>query len=219
MPQKFKAAIFDLDGVIVDTAKFHYEAWKNIAHKLGYFLTLEQNELLKGVSRIDSMEIVANLSGKTISEQEKSNLAAEKNDRYIQLVDTLKPDDILPGVYKLLRVLKEKNIKIVLGSASKNAAAVVKKLGIENIFDAIADAAKIKNPKPDPEIFLKCAELCGMHAHECVVFEDSSAGITAAKAGGMYAVGIGSPSILKQADLVIPDTLNLQCDVVRNLFT
>lgn len=212
---KCQAAIFDLDGVIVDTAKFHYQAWKETAKELGLDFTLEQNELLKGVSRMASLDILLNLAGVTASQKEKERMADEKNQRYVLLTQTVTPADALPGIVDCITQLKRRGVKIVLGSASKNARPVLDRLGLTGQFDTIVDGTQVSNPKPDPEVFLKGAELTGVPTDRCVVFEDSVAGIQAAKTGGMFAVGVGDPSILALADIVVQRT---DCEAVYQLF-
>lgn len=209
MEKKYKGVLLDLDGVIVDTAKFHYMAWKNVALKLGFEFTLEQNERLKGVSRMESMNIVANLSGKEITQSQKFALATQKNEEYVKFIEKLTPNDVLDGVMDFLYTLKKNRIKIVLGSASKNANLVLKKLKLEQIFDGVVDGTTVEKPKPDPQVFKKGAEVCKLKPCECVVFEDAVAGIQAAKKAGCFAVGVGNADILTQADMVV-DKLNVK---------
>jgi len=198
-----KCAIFDLDGVIVDTAKYHYIAWKEIAENLGFEFTEKDNERLKGVSRMESLEILLSVGKISMPSNEKETLAKAKNERYKSLISNLKPDEILPGAKQFIEFLRAKRILIALASASKNAQFIIEKLNIVSLFDAIIDAHNIKNPKPNPEIFLKAAEVLNLHPKECVVFEDAEAGVEAAKAAGMKCIGIGNPEILKNADFVV----------------
>lgn len=196
-----KGAIFDLDGVIVDTAKYHYLAWKRLANEeLGFDFTPEQNEMLKGVSRVRSLEILLELSGQTRTKEEQEALCAKKNDWYVDSIKTIDESEILKGAKEYLIQLRNKGVKISLGSASKNAVPILEGLGIIDLFDEIIDGNKVSKAKPDPEVFLKGAEALGLEPKDCVVFEDSAAGIEAAKAGGMYAVGIGTPEALPLAD-------------------
>jgi beta-phosphoglucomutase len=204
-----KAFLFDLDGVLVDTAVFHYQAWRRMANSLGFDFTHEFNETLKGVSRVDSLERILALGNVQLSQERKLELAAQKNDWYLELVSQMTPDDILPGVNAFLAQIKQageqgRPIKIALGSVSKNAPLILERVGLSHIFNAIIDGTKITNSKPDPEVFLKGAAELNVEPEECVVFEDAVAGIEAAKRGGMFAVGIGTPDILTQADLVVP---------------
>lgn len=201
-----KAIIFDLDGVIVDTAHYHYIAWKRLAQELGIDLTLADNEKLKGVSRVRSMEIILALGGVTLGEQEKEQLANKKNIWFIDHLERMAPDEIFPGVKDLIRKLKDKGIRIALASSSKNAKMVIQLLHIENEFDVVVDGSMIVNSKPDPEIFLLAAQKLGLPPEQCLVFEDAAAGVEAAKAAGMKCVGIGSEEQLGQADLVLPAT-------------
>jgi beta-phosphoglucomutase len=200
---EIKACIFDLDGVIVDTAKYHYLAWQEIAHELNFEFTPEHNECLKGVSRMRSLEILLQVGGLTFDEDTKFRLAEKKNHIYREYILTLTPDEILPGVKEFLFELREHHIGTVLGSASKNAMTILEKLEITGWFDAIIDGNKVTKAKPDPEIFLKGAKELGIPAKNCVVFEDAETGVEAALAAGMKCVGVGNPKILGKAHLVI----------------
>lgn len=187
---KKKAVIFDLDGVIVTTDKYHYNAWKKLVDEEGIFFNHEINEGLRGVSRMESLEIILEKSSTIYSEREKADLAERKNDYYRKSLDSLTPDDILPGVLSLLAQLKEKGIKTAIGSSSKNTAFILEKTGLQGQFDAVADGNGIKRSKPDPEVFLLAARLLETSPQDCVVVEDAEAGIEAALAAGMKAVGI-----------------------------
>ena len=198
-----KAFIFDLDGVIVDTAVFHYQAWKRMANeKLGFDIDEEFNETLKGVSRVESLERILALGHKTISEKEKEDFATQKNDWYLELVGGMTTRDILPGIVSLLEQCKQADIKIGLGSVSKNARMILEKVGIINYFDVIIDGTKISRGKPDPEVFIKGAEELGVEPWECVVFEDAPAGVEAAIRAGIKTVGIGTNAALPNATVV-----------------
>ena len=199
----FETVIFDLDGVITDTAKYHYLAWKKITDEIGVTFDEKVNERLKGVDRIHSLEIILKNTGPHFSEAEKRRIADEKNEYYQRFVATITPEDLLPGARNVLEILKANGIKIGLASASKNAPTVIEKLQIGEFFDFMADAAKIKRGKPDSEIFLTVAENLQTEAKKCIGVEDAIAGIRAIKAAGMYAVGIGDPQVLKEADEVI----------------
>lgn len=201
--RKIEACLFDLDGVIVDTAKYHFLAWKQLADELGIDFTLENNELLKGVSRMQSLDIILDLGKKTLTEDQKINYANKKNEVYLEYIHKMKDDEILPGVRSFIEGLKEQGIRVALGSASKNAPLILQQLKIETLFDAVIDGNQVSNAKPNPEVFLKGAEALNVNAPECVVFEDAIAGVEAAKNAGMLCVGIGDPMTLKQADLVI----------------
>ena len=195
-----KGFLFDLDGVIVDTAVFHFQAWRRLAQKLGGDFTEEQNEQLKGVSRVDSLKKIIEWTGATVSDEEFQTLMVEKNEWYLELVQGLGPQDALPGALNFLQTAYDEGIKIALGSASKNAPMILEKLGITPLFTAIIDGNNVVNGKPHPEVFLKGAEALGLEPSECVVFEDSIAGVQAAKTGGMSSVGIGDAETL-QADI------------------
>jgi len=195
-----KGFLFDLDGVIVDTAVFHFQAWRRLAQKLGGDFTEEQNEQLKGVSRVDSLKKIIEWTGATVSDEEFQTLMVEKNEWYLELVQGLGPQDALPGALDFLQTAYDQGLKIALGSASKNAPMILKKLGITPLFTAIIDGNNVVNGKPHPEVFLKGAEALGLEPSECVVFEDSIAGVQAAKTGGMSSVGIGDAETL-QADI------------------
>ena len=198
-----KACIFDLDGVIVDTAKYHYLAWKKLADELGIEFTLHDNERLKGVSRMRSLEILLELGKAEYSETDKQAMATKKNTWYVDFIYQLKPTDILPGAKDFLIELREQGIKTALGSASKNAPLILEKLSISSLFDVIVDGNIVSRAKPDPEVFLKGAEALKVDPMECVVFEDAQAGIDAAKNAKMVCVGIGDEAILCNADIVV----------------
>jgi beta-phosphoglucomutase len=196
---KQKAFIFDLDGVIVDTAKYHYLAWKKIADRLGIDFTHEHNELLKGVSRGRSLDIILGIGQVEASQEDKDAWLTEKNDDYMNSVANMAADEILDGVMPVLEWLKANKQGIALGSASKNARPILEKVGIIDYFDAIVDGNDVTNAKPDPEVFLRAAALVGKPASEAIVFEDSMAGIHAANIAGMASVGIGDRQILQDA--------------------
>jgi beta-phosphoglucomutase len=204
MIQEMRAAIFDLDGVIVDTAKYHYLAWKCLANELGFEFTEADNERLKGVSRVHSLEILLEIGGLTLDDATKSQLAIRKNDWYIEYISNMDASEILPGAVEYLQSLRSRGLKIALGSASRNAPFILERLGISSLFDSVVDGNKVSKAKPDPEVFLRAAEELNISPGECVVFEDAEAGIEAAHRAGMSTVGIGKPSILKEAEIVIP---------------
>ena len=199
-----QACLFDLDGVIVDTAQFHYIAWREMAQDLGFDLTREENERLKGISRMESLEIVLSIGGVQLSEDEKLRRAAAKNTRYLELCMQMTPDDALPGVRTFLDELKENGIPSGLGSASKNAQVILERIDMLRYFETIVDGNRITKGKPDPQVFLMGASDLQVAPEHCAVFEDAVAGIESAKAAGMLAVGVGEASILTQADIVIP---------------
>ncbi len=204
MSKGFKACIFDLDGVLVDTAKYHYKAWSELAASLGFFLSIEDNERLKGVSRMASLDIVLSIGGIGATSAEKERFAAGKNARYVELISSMNPDEILPGVRKFLRDLKRREIPVALASASKNAAMILDAVGIRGYFDAVADGNNTSKAKPDPEVFLAAASGMGIDPKDCVGFEDAVAGVEAVLSAGMFCIGVGKPDILARADLVIP---------------
>lgn len=198
------AFLFDLDGVLVDTAVFHYQAWRRLTQELGFDIDEAFNETLKGISRMDSLERILEHGKVTLTQKEKEAYARRKNDWYLELVNQMTPADVLPGVEDFLKAAKHGGIQIALGSASKNAPVILEKTGILSYFDAVIDGNHVSKSKPDPEVFLKGAEALGVSNAECVVFEDAYAGIQAAKAAGMYAVGIGEAGVLNNADVVVP---------------
>ena len=201
-----KACIFDLDGVIVDTAHYHFLAWKRLADELGIRFTVEDNERLKGVSRMQSMEILLGLGNVTLSQRDKENLANKKNTWFVDYVERMMPEEIYPGVKALLQQLRKQGIKTGLASSSKNAKTVIQRLHIESYFDVVVDGTMVVHSKPDPEIFLLAASKLGVDSKDCVVFEDAAAGVEAALAAGMKCVGVGSPAQLGKAQRVIEKT-------------
>ncbi|MDM1062326.1 beta-phosphoglucomutase [Empedobacter falsenii] len=196
---KTKAFIFDLDGVIVDTAKYHYLAWKKLANNLNIDFTNEHNELLKGVSRVRSLEIILGLGNVEASDEQKNEWLVQKNKEYLEYIDKMDDSEILPGVMKVLNFLKENNQPIILGSASKNARPILEKVNILNYFDDIVDGNDVSNAKPDPEVFIVGAKKANQTNENSIVFEDSVAGIEAANVAGMTSIGIGEASVLNEA--------------------
>jgi beta-phosphoglucomutase len=209
---KISAVIFDLDGVIVSTDEYHYQAWKQISDQEKIYFDREINERLRGVSRMESLEIILSHSEKSYSETDKQLLAQRKNAIYCELLNKLSPNDILPGVINLLLSLKARDIKIAIGSSSKNTPYILKQIGLASSFDAIADGNSITNSKPDPEVFLLAAEKLGVAPEECAVIEDAQAGIDAAIAVGMKAVGVGTAATCVNAHLKLKDLSNLNLD-------
>jgi len=214
---ELKGCIFDLDGVIVDTAKYHFMAWRRLAKELGFVFTVEDNEALKGVSRMASLEILLKTGGVTVSDKGKEHLAARKNGWYVEFISGMTPGEILPGSIRLLKALRKEGIITAIGSASKNAGMILDGIKLREMFDVIVDGNKIHKAKPDPEVFLRGAEEMNLQPAECIVFEDAQAGIEAAIAGGMKCVGVGSPELLGRADLVIPDLRKITIKQLRNL--
>ncbi len=197
----FKGFIFDLDGVLVDTAKYHFIAWQELANELGISFSAEDNERLKGVSRVRSLEIILEIGGKTLSKHEFDKCLVKKNEHYLEYIDKLTPDEILPGVQSFLDEAQAQGISMVVGSASKNAPRILDKLNLTHYFKAVIDGNAVSAAKPDPEVFLKGAEALELMPRDCVVFEDAQAGIDAANNGGMIPVGIGHPDTLKNATI------------------
>lgn len=212
-----KACIFDLDGVLVDTARYHFLAWKRLAAELGFELTEEANERLKGVSRMQSLEIILELSGISLGEEEKERLASKKNSWFNDFISAMKADEIFPGVKPFLQQLRNDAIKVGLASSSKNAQRIIDLLGISDCFDAVVDGTMIANTKPDPEIFLLAAKKLGMKPGDCLVFEDAEAGVEAAVRAGMKCVGIGSPKLLQQATVVVNSVRDFDYKSLRSL--
>lgn len=212
-----KGFIFDLDGVIVDTAKYHYLAWKKLANELGFEFTEEQNELLKGVSRIRSLEILLNIGKVELSEKKKQELLIAKNEEYLEYVSKMTSDEILPGIQEVLLFLKNKKIPFALGSASKNAPLILKKVGLFDKFDAIVDGNDVTKAKPDPEVFLIGAKKLNAKPENCIVIEDALAGIQAANNAGMISVAIGDKELLNEADYNLSNTKELTIDFIKTL--
>jgi beta-phosphoglucomutase len=183
--------LFDLDGVLVDTAQYHFLAWQRMAAQLGIHFSEAENEQLKGVSRAESLNRILAWGGKTLTDAEKQHWMALKNDGYLELVRGMPADDYLPGAHEFLRASRAAGIKVALGSASKNAPLILERLGWIPLFDALVDGNVVTASKPDPEVFLEGARRLGLKPEECVVFEDSEAGVEAARRGGMKVVGIG----------------------------
>jgi beta-phosphoglucomutase len=212
-----KAYLFDLDGVLVDTAKYHFIAWKKLADELNIPFTHDDNEKLKGVSRMDSLDIILKLGGRSLSTQEKNELADRKNKWFVDFVNGMSPSEIFPGVKELLAELKKRGLKVGLASSSKNAPAVLQLLGITSLFDAIVDGSMVTNAKPDPELFLLASEKLNTPPSECVVFEDAEAGVEAARRAGMKCVGVGSVSILHQADFIVKQVADFKLTDLEKL--
>ncbi|MBL7874800.1 MAG: beta-phosphoglucomutase [Cyclobacteriaceae bacterium] len=212
-----QAVIFDLDGVIIDTAHYHYIAWKRLASEFGITLTPAHNELLKGVSRMRSLEIILSLGNIALSQEQKELLAEKKNTWFVEYIESIRPEEIFPGVLDLIQNLRKRKIKIGLASSSKNAPRVIELLGIARDFDTLIDGTMINQTKPDPEIFLLAAHRLGVDPTHCLVFEDAEAGVEAARAAGMKCVGVGQPSQLGKADKVIAHTGDFNLNDLNSL--
>ena len=219
MMSKFKAVIFDLDGVITDTAEYHYLAWKQLGEDLGISFDHKFNETLKGVSRMDSLERILELGNRQndFTIEEKKALATKKNDHYVRLIQHVSPQDILPGIEQFLKDLRSEGYQIAMASASKNAFAVTNSLGLNDYFDHIVDAATVVNSKPDPEVFLKAAAAVGVAPEACIGVEDAAAGVTAINDAGMHAIAIGTDAGLNHAKIVLDSTEALTIDIVNNI--
>lgn len=204
MIQNISACIFDMDGVLVSTETYHFLAWKRLAETLGFTIDEAFNENLKGVSRAVCIDLILAHGGIQKTQIEKDNLAAQKNEWFLEYVSKISRADVLPGVIDFLHDLRKHSCKMAVGSASKNAPLLLEKMGITSFFDAIIDGNKIHKAKPNPEVFLRGAEELCVAPQNCVVFEDAQSGVEAAKAAGMLCVGIGDPSILTRADVCIP---------------
>lgn len=212
-----KGFIFDLDGVIVDTAKYHYLAWKKIADSLDIEFTHEHNELLKGVSRVRSLDIILDLGKVTASQEQKDQWLVQKNDDYLSYLVDMDETEILPGVMAVLEFLKENNQPIALGSASKNARPILEKTGILSYFDAIVDGNDVSNAKPDPEVFLIAAKQLKVTPEDSIVFEDSVAGVQAANIANMTSIGIGEENVLHEAKYLFKDFTFISTDFLNDL--
>jgi len=199
------ACIFDLDGVLVDTAVYHYQAWKKLANSLGFDFSHAQNEQLKGVNRMRSLDMILNWGGITKTDAEKEELAGLKNSWYVDMISKMSASEVLPGTLELLEELKNKGIKMALGSASKNSGLILERTNLTHFFDAVVDGNSVTTSKPDPEVFLKGAELLDTPSANCIVFEDASAGVQAAISAHMAVVGIGEAENLLGADVIIKD--------------
>lgn len=204
MTNTIQACLFDLDGVLVDTAKYHYLAWKRLADELGFEFTEQDNERLKGVSRMASLDILLSIGGVELDDAAKAELAERKNNWYVEMITKMDHSEILPGAIEFLEECRSNGIKVALGSASKNAMTILNNTGLTPYFDAIIDGTKTAAAKPDPEVFTLGASELGVTPEQCVVFEDAEAGIEAAQRAGMRSIGIGSEETLGKADLLIP---------------
>lgn len=212
-----KGFIFDLDGVIVDTAKYHFSAWKKLANAIGIDFTETQNEQLKGVSRVASLQKILSWGNTEVSAEEFTRLMTQKNDDYLSYIAQMDANEILPEVPKVINFLLENKQGIALGSASKNATAILQKVQLLEPFQAIVDGNHVTKAKPDPEVFLKAAEALHVEPKDCIVFEDAVAGIQAAKSAQMIAIGIGEQEVLHEADYVFKDFTEISTDFIQRL--
>lgn len=214
---KRKGFIFDLDGVIVDTAKYHFLAWRNLANSLHIDFSHEQNEQLKGVSRIKSLEKILNWGGISISAVEFENLLVQKNEEYLSYISKMDESEILPDTERILNFLIDYQQGIALGSASKNAVPILEKINLLDKFECIVDGNSVIKGKPNPEVFLKAADGLQVSPEDCIVFEDSIAGIQAANAADMLSIGIGEKEVLGEADFVFKDFTEISNEFLKSL--
>ena len=212
-----KGFIFDLDGVIVDTAKYHYLAWKKLANELGFEFTVEQNEMFKGVSRKRCLEILLEIGKIEATQTQFDTWMIDKNVDYLEYIENMVESEILPDVPKVLKYLKDKNIPIALGSASKNAQPILEKVGLLHYFDTIVDGNNVTKAKPDPEVFLLAAKQLDVNANDCIVFEDAVAGVEAANAAEMISIGIGDDEVLSHAKFNFNDFTEISTDFIKEL--
>lgn len=217
MSRQVRAVIFDLDGVITDSAELHFQAWGELAQHLGLPFDREFNEQLKGVGRMESLQLILSQSSRTYSAQEMEEFACRKNERYVELISTISPSDLLPGISEFLNSLKTQGIKIGLASASRNARAIIQRLGIESFFDVVVDSASVAVGKPDPEIFLRAAEMLGVAYEDCVGVEDSAAGVAGILNANMFAIGVGESEALKGAHYRVKSTRDLNLDHIQKV--
>ncbi|MFB9051561.1 beta-phosphoglucomutase [Formosa undariae] len=214
---KRKGFIFDLDGVIVDTAKYHFLAWKNLANSLGFDFTEIQNEQLKGVSRVESLKKILTWGETTVSEEKFQDLMTLKNTEYLEFINKMDDSEILPDVPRVLDYLKDNKQGVSLGSASKNARVILEKVNILDKFEAIVDGNDVSKAKPDPEVFLNAADAINVKPEDCIVFEDSVAGVQAANAAHMISIGIGSEDVLHEADYIFNDFTEISTEFINKL--
>ncbi len=214
-----QACLFDLDGVLVDTARHHFTAWQRLAQeRIGVTFTHYDNEQLKGLSRLESLNYILSKTDQSFSDEAMQEMMQVKNDWYLELVAQLTPEDALPGATDLLHALKDAGIKTGLGSASKNAPLIIEKLGIAHLLDVVIDGNVVSKSKPDPEVFLKGADALNVSPANTIVFEDALSGVSAAKSGGFFCVGIGLPEDLLQADFVVRDLSQIKIELLNKTF-
>jgi beta-phosphoglucomutase len=213
----FEACIFDLDGVIVDTARYHFLAWKRLTDKLGIDFDVDDNERLKGVSRMDSLDIILEIGKKKLSNDLKLEYATLKNKWYVEYISKMTPAEILPGCLEFIKELRSAGIRVAIGSASKNTPMILERVGIAEYFDAVADGNNVSKAKPNPEVFLKAAEMLGVEPDKCFVFEDAAAGVKAALNAGMYCIGIGSKTVLSEAHFVVSELTEMSIEKLKKV--
>ena len=213
-----KGLIFDLDGVIVDTAHYHYLSWREISRDLNIDFTIKDNENLKGVSRIDSLNYILKLGSLSFNTEEKNNLLDKKNNIYKHSISSLGKKNILKGVEKILSKAKKKKMLLAVGSSSKNAKMIVEKLNLTHLFQAVVDGTMVKKTKPDPEVFLKAAKKMNLKPSECIVFEDAESGVIAAKKGGFHVVSVGNINIRNIGDVYVESLEDFNLDYYAKYF-
>lgn len=211
------ACIFDLDGVIVDTARYHFLAWKKLADQLGINFTGKDNERLKGVSRLESLDIILDIGKRKAGSVRKAAYAKLKNKWYVGYINKMTPDEILPGSLDFINELKNAGIRVAIGSASKNTPLILEKTGMKELFDAVADGNIVTRAKPDPEVFIKAANLLETKPENCIVFEDAIAGVQAAINAGMACIGVGSPDVLTKAGFVISGLSEMNLEKLKSV--
>lgn len=216
--RQLQACIFDLDGVLVDTAIYHFNAWKRLANELGFDFTHDQNEQLKGISRMDSLDKILEWGDIYLANEKKNELADKKNAWYVQMISSMSKDEVLPGAIKLLEIIRNSGLKCALGSASRNSTLILERTNLSHYFDVIVDGNSVSTSKPDPEVFLKGATLLGVNPLDCVVFEDGIAGVKAAISAGMKVIGIGQQEVLNMADLVVGGLDQIELLTIKKLF-
>ena len=210
-----KGLIFDLDGVVVNTAVYHFQAWNRLANSLGFEFTEEDNERLKGVSRMESLNILLEIGGLTLPTKEKLRLASVKNEWYKEFINQMTASEILPGVTNFIDLVKSHGYQTALGTASRNAPLILERIGMQKTFDAIIDGNQVTKAKPDPEVFLKASAALNLEPSQCVVFEDAIAGLEAAHRAGMRCIGVGDQKTLTEADRVIPGFVNVNLSLLQ----
>ena len=214
----FKACLFDMDGVIVDSARYHFVAWQSLAHELGIDFTEADNEMLKGVSRVDSLEKILQKGDLQLDNDTKLALMEKKNQEYLEYIEKMTPEEILPGVERFLNELQDAGILIGLGSSSKNAEKILDAIHLKDYFKTIVDGNKITFAKPDPEVFLLGARAFNLDPSEVVVFEDALSGVEAANTGGFFSIGVGDAAVLTEANHVIPGFADFQLNDLQEIF-
>ncbi len=213
-----KAVLFDLDGVLVSTDEYHYRSWQKLSAEEGFdFFDEEFNHRFRGVARMECIEIITRASGRNYTPEQKQELAARKNRYFVDSLQTVTPEALLPGALRALQELKKRSIKIAVASNSRNAKTIIQRVRIEPYLDAVVDGHEIENSKPDPEVFLLAAKNVGVPPSHCIVVEDAVTGIEAARRAGMKALGIGTKSRLPNADIVVADLSAISIDELLNL--